>query len=146
MRLTPSALFFFTAPLFLGACANNFEVMEPEPVSSLTPLEMLGRQVLSSTGRDVGWVEDVVLDGSRRPEQVVVTIGSPMTMHRRHVPLGLDEGVFSAPQNAIILNETITPEQLAMRPDVRFDGAAALRQTPRISPMPTDWRRATVPR
>ncbi|HYG91649.1 MAG TPA: hypothetical protein VD978_35985 [Azospirillum sp.] len=146
MARAPSALLPLAALLVLGACASGYEMMAPEPVATLSPLELMGRQVLSSTGRNIGQVDDVVLGMNRQPEQVIVTIGAPMTMQRRRVPVRLDEGRFSAPQNAIVLNEDLTPEQVASRPDVGLGGnMVALGRMSKAGLGPTNWQRATAP-
>ena len=139
-------LFPLAAVLLLGACASGFEVMSPQPVTALTPLELQGREVLSSTGRQVGRVDDVVLGMDRRPEQIIVGIGAPMTMVRRHVAVGVDEARFSAPQNAIVLNGDLSPEQVASRPAVGLDeNMVALGRPPVVGFEPTNWYRATEP-
>ena len=144
MRL--SAVVPLAAALLLGACASSFEVMNPQPISGLTPLELLGREVLSSTGREIGSVEDVILGMDRRPEQIIVAIGAPMTMVPRYVAVGVNEGRFSAPQNAIVLNGNLTPEQVASRPNVGVnDNMVALGRPPVVGFEPTNWYRATDP-
>lgn len=132
------------ALILLGACSSGFEVMNPQPVVALTPLELQGREVLSSTGREVGRIDDVVLGMDRRPEQIIVGIGAPMTMVRHHVAIGVNEGLFSAPQNAVVLNGDVTPEQVASRPDIGYEeGMVALSR--RLGTEPTNWYRATEP-
>ena len=134
----------FASLALLGACSSGFEVMNPQPVTALTPLELQGREVLSSTGREIGRVDDVVLGMDRRPEQLVVGIGAPMTMTRRHVTVGVNEGVFSAPENAVVLNRDLTPEQVASRPDIGYEeGVVALGSLTAPGPEPTNWYRAT---
>ena len=151
MRRPLPCLLPFAAALLLGACSSSFEVMSPQPVTALTPLELQGREVLSSTGREIGQVDDVVLGMDRRPEQIIVGIGAPMNMVRRHVAVGVNEGRFSAPQNAIVLNSDLSPEQVASRPDVGYgEGMVALAPPPsRVVPVtgadPTNWYRATDP-
>jgi len=140
-RLLPLA-----ALLLLGACASRFEVMNPQPVATLSPLELQGREVLSSTGREIGRVDDVVLGTDGRPQQLIVGIGAPMTMVRRHVAVGVDEGRFSAPQNAIVLNGDLAPEQVASRPDLGWEeGMVALGRPVGSGTEPTNWYRATEP-
>ena len=130
--------------LLLGACASGFEVMNPQPITALSPLELQGREVLSATGREVGRVDDVVLGMDRRPEQIIVGIGAPMTMVRRHVVIGVDEARFSAPQNAIVLNRDLSPEQVASRPDLGWEeGMVALSRPVGTGTEPTNWYRAT---
>lgn len=140
-------LFPLAAVLLLGACASPFEVMNPQPVAALTPLELQGREVLSSTGREIGRVDDVVLGMNGRPEQLIVGIGAPMTMVRRHVAVGADEGRFAAPQNAVVLNGDLSPEQVASRPEIAWEeGMVAMgRPAGGTGHEPTNWYRATDP-
>lgn len=146
MPRAPTVLICLPALLLLGACTSRFEVMDPKPVATLSPLELTGRQVLSSTGRDLGQVTDVVVGMDRRPEQIVVAMGSPMSMQRRHVAVRVDEGRFSAPQNAIVLNRDLTPEQVASRPDVADEAGMLALGTTKAGAEPTNWHRATAPR
>ncbi|WP_431854683.1 PRC-barrel domain-containing protein [Azospirillum sp.] len=141
-RLLPLA-----ALLLLGACASRYEVMSPQPVTNLSPLELQGREVLSSTGREVGQVDDVVQGTDGRPAQIIVGVGAPMTMVRRHVAVGVDEGRFSAPQNAIVLNGDLTPEQVASRPDLGTEDRMVALSRPVVGSghEPTNWYRATEP-
>jgi len=142
-RLLPSLP--IAAALLLAGCASRFEVMDAEPVASRSPLELLGVEVLSSTGRQVGSVEDVVLGPNRRPEHIVVRVGAPMTLDRRRVAVRVDEGRYSAPQNAVVLNRDLTPEQVASRPDLGIDdNMVALGRVLGSGREPTNWRPATV--
>ncbi|WP_448190411.1 PRC-barrel domain-containing protein [Azospirillum sp. sgz301742] len=133
------------ALVLLGACSNSFEVMRPQPVTALTPLELQGREVLSSTGREIGQIDDVIVGMDGRPEQVIVGIGAPMTMTPRHVAVGVNEGRFSAPQNAVVLNGDLSPEQVASRPDAGYEEGAVALGSRTVGTEPTNWYRATDP-
>lgn len=146
MRRTLPFLLALIALVLLGACSTGYEVMTPQPVTALTPLELLGREVLSSTGREVGRVDDVVPGRDGRPEQIIVGIGAPMSMARRQVAVGVNEGLFSAPQNAVVLNRDLSPEQVASRPEVDYEeGMVALSSRAVVGREPTNWYRATEP-
>lgn len=127
------------ALLAVSACAENWD--SPRPMTSISPLELVGLTVQSGD-RILGNVEDVVLTPDRRAEQVLVASGAPVYPTKRRVAVDTSQLRYSRERQALLLTG-MTPEQFAALPDT-VSGDRVMSVSPGGS---TNWTgTATAPR
>ena len=92
-------------------------------VASLTPQEMMGKNVITETGAKVGTVDDVLLrNRSTRASHVVVGAGGFLGLGERNVALDVDNLRWSGERNALVAMN-MTRDQIAALPEYRYDGS-----------------------
>ncbi|HYG91657.1 MAG TPA: PRC-barrel domain-containing protein [Azospirillum sp.] len=91
-------------------------------VASLTPQEMMGKNVITEDAQNVGAVEDVLMRNRNRASHVVVGTGGFLGMGERNVALDVDRLRWSGENNALVAMN-MTPDQIASLPEYRYDGS-----------------------
>jgi len=92
-------------------------------VASLTPQEMMGKNVVTETGQTIGEVEDVLMrNRSNRASHVVVGAGGFLGIGERNVALDVDRLRWSGDRNALVAMD-MTRDQIANLPEFRYDGS-----------------------
>ena len=92
-------------------------------VASLTPQEMMGKNVITEDGKKIGEVEDVLLrNRSSRASHVVVGAGGFLGIGEHDVALDVDRLRWSGDRNALVAMN-MTRDQIANLPEYRYDGS-----------------------
>jgi len=91
-------------------------------VASLTPQEMMGKNVITEDGRTVGEVEDVLMRNRNRASHVVVGAGGFLGVGERNVALDVDRLRWSGDRNALVAMD-MSRDQIASMPEYRYDGS-----------------------
>ena len=91
-------------------------------VASLTPQEMMGKNVITENGSTVGEVEDVLMRNRNRASHVVVGAGGFLGMGERNVALDVDRLRWSGERNALVAMN-MTRDQIAALPEYQYDGS-----------------------
>lgn len=92
-------------------------------VASLTPQEMMGKDVITENGQKIGDVEDVLMRGrSNRASHVVVGAGGFLGIGERNVALDVDRLRWSGDRNALVAMD-MSRDQIAAMPEYRYDGS-----------------------
>ena len=121
--------------LSLGGCAetsswfggSNEQAARPIPQQSLQtasrmdPQVMLGKTVVSFDGQKVGVVDDVLMNRSNRPTEIVVSSGGILGVGAHNVAVDINSLRYARDRDELVAVE-LTREQFANLPAYKDDG------------------------
>ncbi|WP_109118840.1 PRC-barrel domain-containing protein [Azospirillum sp. TSO22-1] len=125
-----------TNDLFGGSSSQASQPLTQQntmSVASLTPQEMMGKNVITNNGQKIGEVEDVLLrKNSSRASHVVIGAGGFLGIGEHNVALDVDKLRWSGDHNALVAMNT-TRDQIANLPEYHYDGSVVSLNRPKGS-------------
>lgn len=106
-----------------GSTASNpVSRADTTTLAALTPQQMLGKSVVSSDGRSVGEVEDVLLNQDGQAYRLIVSTGETLGFGGRNVALDAEPLRWASDRDAIVATQ-MRADEIAGLPEFRYDNS-----------------------